>query len=149
MQFSCAALCATCILIVTWLLNLMLFSGGHHWCWTTYCKAMFHNFLIQILYLISEKFVGWNLCYCAEETGNGFEHNCVIDVTVLYMDFDLWATIAVIDSFFFFLSKMALIDACVSVYLGWQKFRCQKEELGPVFSANHLLKCPGSSPTLL
>ena len=73
---------------------------------------MFHNFLIQILYLISEKFVGWNLCHCAEETGNGFEHNCVIDVTALYMDFDLWATIAVIDNFFF-LSKMGLIDACV------------------------------------
>ena len=109
---------------------------------------MFHNFLIQILYLISEKFVGWNLCHCAEETGNGFEHNCVINVTALYMDFDLWATIAVIYSFVF-LSKMGLIDAYVSFYLGWQKFRCQKEALGPVFSANHLLKCPGSSPTLL
>ena len=75
--------------------------------------------------------------------------NCVLNVTALYMDFNLWANIAVIDSYFFSLSKMALIDACVSVYLGWQKFRCKKEVLGPVFSVNHLSKCPGSSPTLL
>lgn len=70
----------------------------------------------------------------------------MLNVTALYMDFNLWANIAVIDSYFFSLSKMALIDACVSVYLGWQKFSCKKEVLGPVFSVNHLPKCPGSSP---
>ena len=38
----------------------------------------------------------------------------MVNVTALYMDFNLLANIAVFDSYFFSLSKMALIDVCVS-----------------------------------